>query len=192
MRFLVILIAAFALSACSFQGMIEKSVPENVRKDHAAHIDKLLARDTSRMERAFGLDMENEDTQKRIALILDNVPEGNEIRRDYVGFTSSSGISTSEGKSREISLTTEVQTDDGFMTVAANYALDSKGECCALTNMNVTEYESSPLRTGLEAAAKVGKILGLVFLGIIIFIVGLIVLMTRRKRRRREALTLDR
>ena len=187
MKLLALFIAAIILTACSTQEMIEKTAPENVRANHTAHINKLLERDTSLMESAFNLDMENEDTQKQIAVILENIPDGKEIRRDYVGFNSSSGLSTGEGKTRDISLTSEIQTEGGFMTVYSEYALDSNGECCALTNINVAKYETSPIRLGLEAAAKIGKIVGLVFLGLVIFLIGLVVFLVSRKRRRKKA-----
>jgi len=181
MKYLTILFAAFALAACSIEGMVEKSVPENVRADHADHIDKLLARDTSLMEKAFDLDLENDETQSQIAAILEAIPDGKEIRRDYVGMNSSSRISVGEGQSRDINLVSEIQTEGGFLTVTSQYALDANGDCCALTNINVAGFESSPVRAGLEAAAKIGKMIGL---GALMGVVALAAFLIFRRRRK--------
>ena len=60
MRLFYLILAGIFLSACSIQGMVEKSTPESVRADHAAHIDSLLAKDKSRILSAFNLDEEEE------------------------------------------------------------------------------------------------------------------------------------
>ncbi len=148
-----------------------------------AHIDRLLDRDTSRIERAFDLDVENEDTQAQLETILDNVSGGDEIRRDYVGVNSASSFSSSAGKTRDINLVSEIQTQDGYMTVTTQYALDSQGECCQITNINVVAYDSSPIREGLEAVKRVAKIVGLVFL---LAIAALIFFLVRRRGRKKR------
>ena len=186
MRLLFILCCAILLSACSIQGMVEKTVPENVRTDHTAHIDSLLARDSARIVEVFNLDIADETIQMKIEEILGQVPEGQEIRRDYVGMNSSSSISTSEGKTRDIEIVTEIQTQDGFMTVTGQYALDAKRECCALSNLVVKKFDESPMRKTWETAAKVGKIIGLFFLTLIALTVFLI-LRSNKKRARRRA-----
>ena len=168
--------------------MVEKSTPESVRADHAAHIDSLLAKDKSQILSAFDLDEEEESVQEQLSGVFDEVPGGKEIRRDYVGFESSTSFGTSDGKSRDISITTEVQTTDGFMTVMGQYALNEKtGECCKLTNLNVQKYDSSPLRDTLESAGKIMKIVGLIFLAAIALIIFLILRRSRKKRAARES-----
>ena len=62
MRVITILMAAFALSACSIKGMVEKAVPEDVQADHMAHIDRILEKDMSRIEAAFDLDISDPRT----------------------------------------------------------------------------------------------------------------------------------
>jgi hypothetical protein len=186
MRVIYLIIASLFLSACSIQGMVEKTTPESVRADHTAHIDKLLAADSTRMQRAFDLDMADETVKANIATVFENVPGGEEIRRDYVGFESSSGFNTGEGKSRSISITTEVQTTEGFMTVQGLYGLDPDGECCALRNINVQKYESSPVRVMWETLGKVGKFAGLFLVGIIVLTVLLVMRSNKKKRAARE------
>ena len=187
MRLFYLILAGIFLSACSIQGMVEKSTPESVRADHAAHIDSLLAKDKSRILSAFDLDEEEESVQEQLSGVFDEVPSGKEIRRDYVGFESSTSFGTSDGKSRDISITTEVQTTDGFMTVMGQYALNEKtGECCKLTNLNVQKYDSSPLRDTLESAGKIGRIIGFVFLALIFGLIALFVFLRRRKIKHRQ------
>lgn len=181
MRYLAIIFAALMLTACSIQGMVEKTVPENVRADHTAHIDRLLAKDTSRIEQAFDLDMSDPDTQESVNGILANVSEGAEIRRDFVSMNSSSSVKSGQGKSRDISLTTEVQTEGGFMTVTGQYALGPDGECCVLTNISAEKFESSPIRASLEALKKGAKLAGLI---ILLFVLGLVAFLMIRKRRK--------
>ena len=187
MRLYYLILASIFLSACSIQGVVEKSTPESVRADHAAHIDSLLAKDKSRILSAFNLDEKEESVQEQLSGVFDEVPGGKEIRRDYVGFESSTSFGTSDGKSRDISITTEVQTTDGFMTVMGQYALNEKtGECCKLTNLNVQKYDSSPLRDTLESAGKIGRIIGFVFLALIFGLIALFVFLRRRKIKHRQ------
>ena len=103
MRLFYLILASIFLSACSIQGVVEKSTPESVRADHAAHIDSLLAKDKSRILSAFNLDEKEESVQEQLSGVFDEVPGGKEIRRDYVGFESSTSFGTSDGKSRDIS-----------------------------------------------------------------------------------------
>lgn len=182
MKYLAILFAAVALTACSIQGMVEKAVPEDVRADHNAHVDRLLAKDTSRIERAFKLDLEDPDVQESLNGILENVSTGKEIRRDYVGMNSAASINSS-GKTRDINLVTEVQTEGGFMTVTGQYALGADGECCVLTNINAEKFDSSPVRASLEMVKKIAKIVGLIFLLLVGGLVLLAVRINRKKKR---------
>ena len=184
MKYLISLCAAFALTACSIQGMVEKTVPEDVRSDHMAHIDKLLAKDMSRIERAFDLDVSDPETQKNINMILENIPDGKEIRRDYVGVNSAASVSVGEGKSRDINIVSEIQTEGGYMTVTGQYALGADGECCVMTNINVAKFDTSPVRQSLETVKKIAKIVGLTFL---LLIAGLVFFLVRRRRKKVEA-----
>lgn len=183
MKYLSILFAALIFSACSMQGMVEKAVPENVIADHAAHVDRLLEKDTSRIETAFKLEAVDEASQKQLDQLLANVPDGAEIRRDYVGMNSAVAVNVGEGKTRDINLVSEVQTDAGFMLVTTQYALDGAGDCCMLTNINVEKFETSPMRETLETFARVGKIIGII---ILLGILGLVFFLTRRSRRKKR------
>lgn len=181
-----LLLAALILSACSMQGMAEKMVPANVLADHNAQIDALLNEDLSRLESAFAgaLDFETPETIAQMDQILAAVPGGAEVRRDYVGVESSAAISAANGKTRDIGLMTEVQTEDGFMLVSAQYGLAQDGSCCRLLGLNVKRHDSSPIRAGLASAAKVGKFIGLGFL----LLIGVLVFwLVRRQRKLRRA-----
>ena len=181
MRLIFILWSAILLSACSIEGMVEKAVPENIRADHASHIDSLLAKDSARIIDVFSLDVADETVQKSLEDMLGQVPEGQEIRRDYVGMNSSSSISSSEGKSRNIELVTEVQTQAGFMTVTSQYALNDAGQCCALKNMVVKKYDQSPMRKTWETAGKIGKIFGIVVLLSLALVIFLAIKANRKR-----------
>jgi len=185
MKNLCLILTAILLSACSIQGLVEKTVPANVLEDHAAHIDKLLERDTARMVAAFDLDLEDTETQDKLEMILENVPTGDEIRRDYVGLNTSSSLSTSEGKSRNINLVSEVQTQTGFMTVTSDYTLDAQGECCIITNIYVQPFETSPMRETIETAKKVSKIIGIFFFITVLLILFLVIYLIRKKKKAR-------
>jgi len=187
MRLFYLILASLFLSACSIQGMVEKTSPESVRADHAAHIDKLLAKDSSLIESAFDLDMTDEAVQENLAEVLANVSKGKEIRRDYVGYETSSSFNSGEGKTRDISITTEIQTTGGFMTVHGQYALNTEGECCALTNLNVQKYDSSPVRKTWELIGKIFKFAGLFFLGITVLTIVLVMRSNRKARAARES-----
>lgn len=184
MKYLIIPFVACALSACSIQGMVEKTVPEDVRSDHMAHIDRLLMKDMSRLERAFDLDMGDPETQKNVNVVLENIPDGKEIRRDYVGVNSSVSMDVGEGKSRDINLVSEIQTEGGYMTVTGQYSLAADGTCCVLTNINVAKSETSPVRESLDSFKKIAKIVGLTFL---LLIAGLVFFLVRRRRKKAEA-----
>jgi cbb3-type cytochrome oxidase subunit 3 len=104
-----------------------------------------------------------------------------------VGVNSATAISSGAGKSRDINLVTEIQTEGGFMTVTGQYALGADGVCCVLTNITVEKFESSPIRIVWETAAKIGKFVGLFFLGIVILTVLLVMRSNKKKRAAREA-----
>ena len=184
LKYIGYVFCAILLAACSMEGMAEKMVPEDVRADHAAHIDAFLAGDDSRMRNAFknDLDITSEEITAHMAAMIASVPTGQEIRRDYVGVNSVTSISTSEGKMRDINLISEVQTEGGFMLVTSQYGLNTQGECCRLMNIVVESHETSPIRAGLEAVMKIAKWVGL---GVLLLMGLLIAFLIRRSRRRR-------
>jgi len=181
MRIIILIFMSICLSACSIQGMVEKTVPENVRVDHNAHIDQLLAKDKAQITRVFEFVIKGDDTDEKLVALFENVPEGKEIRRDYVGMNSSKGISSSEGKRHNISLVTEVQTHGGFMLVTSQYALSADGSCCALTELTAAASDSSPIRAALETAVKIGKLVGIIVLILILGLIAMTVLLLNRR-----------
>jgi hypothetical protein len=185
LKYIGYVFCAIFLAACSMEGMVEKMVPEDVRADHAAHIDALLAGDDSRIRSAFkdDLDFESDAIMKQMESITAAVPEGKELRRDYVGVNSNASISTESGRSRDIDLISEVQTEAGFMLVTSKYGLDATGTCCRLMNINVESFDASPIRAGLETAMRVAKWVGL---GVLLSIILLVAFLIRRSRKRRR------
>jgi hypothetical protein len=185
LKYIGYVFCAILLAACSMEGMAEKMVPEDVRADHAAHIDALLAGDDSRIRSAFkdDLDFESDAIMKQMESITAAVPEGKELRRDYVGVNSNASISTESGRSRDIDLISEVQTEAGFMLVTSKYGLDATDTCCRLMNINVESFDASPIRAGLETAMRVAKWVGL---GVLLSIILLVTFLIRRSRKRRQ------
>jgi hypothetical protein len=185
LKYIGYVFCAILLAACSMEGMAEKMVPEDVRADHAAHIDALLAGDDSRIRSAFkdDLDFESDAIMKQMESITAAVPEGKELRRDYVGVNSNASISTESGRSRDIDLISEVQTEAGFMLVTSKYGLDATDTCCRLMNINVESFDTSPIRAGLETAMRVAKWVGL---GVLLSIILLVTFLIRRSRKRRR------
>ena len=187
-RIFCLSIVALFLSACSMEGLADKMVPADVLADHNAHIDAMLAGDMSTVKAAFKDDVDLADPAivQRFAEMKATIPDGPEIRRDYVGVSSSASASLGDGKSRDIALITEVQTEGGFLTVNSQYTLRSSGECCRLISVNVEKFETSPLREGMEMAGRVARTIGLVILCMMVLLVVLLVWRMRVLRRRRQ------
>jgi len=179
MRYICLTLFALILSACSMQEMVEKAVPENVRANHTAHIDEILSKNKTKMVEALNLDLENVNVQERLTDIFENIPSGEEIRRDYVGMESSSGFG--ENSATTIKLTTEIQTEDGFLTVTGLYKSAHGEPCCTLIDMNAWASDSSPARKTWKLMGKIGRVFGISILGLISGLIGYLILRRRRR-----------
>lgn len=166
---LAVLFLSLFLSACSMQAMAEKRVPEDVRAQADAQIDRLVAGDTQFVLDAFPDDTSNPELLTQIERMRANIPDGEEVSRDIVGVMGSTeqAYSDSAGAVRRgtYNLAHELEfSDGGYLLVQTAYTLDQVGECCVLRSINATKSDASPMRDGQVARARLFRILGILFL----------------------------
>lgn len=176
-RVLYLAAAAVFLTACNMDKMAAKMVPEHILEKNEAVVDNVLAGNVD-----YFTEFGDADKDKAKAFFDENTSKGKVLRRDFVGINTSTSINVGEGKSKDIALDVEVQTEDGFTLISTKYSLDEDGDCCALTNVNAQKFDSSPIRQGLETTMKVLKAVGIILL---IGIIGLIVFLVRRRKRKK-------
>lgn len=177
LKFILFGLALCFLTACSMNGMAEKMVPEHILAKNDAVIENVLAANAD-----YFTEFNAEDAAKAKVYFEENTSKGKMLRKDFVGVNTQSSITAGEGKSKNIDLTVEVQTEQGFTLISTQYALDAEGNCCALRNVTSAKHDTSPIRAGLETTMKVLKAVGLIFL---IGLIGLIVFLTRRSKRKK-------
>jgi len=171
------------LSSCNMNSMAEKMVPAHILEKNDAVIENVLVANAN-----YFTEFDEAEFDKAKAYFEDNTSKGKVLRQDFVGINSSTGISTEEGKSRKIDLSVELQTEQGFTLISTQYRLDAEGKCCALVNVSAQKFESSPVRAGFETLMKVMKGVGVVLL---IGLVGLVVFLVRRSRRKKSELSMQ-
>ncbi|GHA95929.1 hypothetical protein GCM10009069_18490 [Algimonas arctica] len=168
LRFILILIAALALSACSMEAMSEKRVPADVRAEVNAQIDQLIAGETQFIYDAFPDDRDNPELRAQVERMSANVPDGAELSRDVVGVIGSTeqAYSDTQGAIRRgtYNLAYELRFEDGYLLVQTAHTFDDAGKCCALRAINATRSEASPMRDDQVGRAKLFKFLGIFFL----------------------------
>ncbi|MEE9347230.1 MAG: hypothetical protein V3U82_03480 [Robiginitomaculum sp.] len=192
MRFItLILCAAFTLglTACSIEDMAAKVIPEHILANDQKVISKVMARDISVFDDFYA---ENDsrgraDFDASARDVLAAISKGEILRTDIVGANSSSSISSSEGKTRTIVSTYEVQTEQGFTLIELTYGLKPDETCCALSYINVKRPEFSQ-REMLERAASMAKTIGLIILASLLVLIGLIIFFVRRNKRKKAIL----
>ena len=167
---------ALILSACSINDMAEKMVPEHILEKNDAVIENVLSANAD-----YFAEFKASEIEKAKVYFEENTSKGKMLRKDFVGVNTQTSISSGE-KSKNIDLTVEVQTQDGFTLISTKYTLDSSGECCTLRNVTTAKHETSPVRAGLETTMKILKAVGLIFL---IGLIGLIVFLVRRSKRKK-------
>lgn len=172
-------VAVFLLSGCNMDKMAAKMVPANVLEKNAAVVENVLAANAD-----YFTEFNADEMDKAKAFFEENTSKGKVLRQDFVGVSTSTSIKAGEGKSKDIAIDVEVQTEDGFTLISTKYALDKNGNCCALANVNAQKFESSPIRAGLETTMKVLKAIGIILL---IGIIGLIIFLVRRSKRKKMA-----
>lgn len=173
---LFLIFTTLILSACSMNGMAEKMVPAHILKKNDAVIENVLSANAD-----YFTEFDASEIEKAKVYFEENTSKGKMLRKDFVGVNTQTSISSGQ-KSKNIDLTVEVQTQDGFTLISTQYALDEGGECCALRNVTSAKHETSPVRAGLETTMKVLKAVGLIFL---IGLIGLIVFLVRRSKRKK-------
>ncbi|MEP3889367.1 MAG: hypothetical protein ABJN69_02800 [Hellea sp.] len=173
---LFLMLTAILLSACDMNGMAEKMVPAHILEKNDAVIENVLAANAD-----YFTEFDASEIEKAKVYFEENISKGKMLRKDFVGVNTQTSISSGQ-KSKNIDLTVEVQTEDGFTLISTNYTLDNAGECCTLRNVTSAKHETSPVRAALETTMKVLKAMGLIFL---IGLIGLIVFLVRRSKRKK-------
>ncbi len=186
-----ILFAAVWLSACSMQAMAEKRVPDDVRAEVDMQIDRLIEKDTDFILAAFPDEQTNPEFRTQIMRMIDNVPEGDVIRRDIVGVQgrTDQAYSDTQGAVRSgvYNLAHEIAFDSGeFLLVQTAHTFTDTGECCQLRAINASRYEASPYRAQLVRQGQIMKFVGL-FTLISTFLVGAFLIVRVGGRRARAA-----
>ena len=173
------------LTACSFDGMYQKFVPDNVKALDDQYVDALMQKDKTPFLHLKG-EMTDEDFNKAFVKVFEGVPDGDIVETSVAGFNHQTSVGT-EGKSKTITSIFEVQKGEAYSLVTLSYALDENENCCALVSLDVSRHDASPVIAGLKVVGLVLKIIGLVVL--LGFCVGLffIVRHTRRKSKGKSA-----
>lgn len=187
-KYLVLLVSAVILTACSMEKLANKILPEPVKSHATQAVEAVLSKDAAFFKSMQGEKMSDEDFEKAVEGMFAAVSDGAEIRRDIVSASSEVNASLGNGTNKAYSLIYEIQTDDGFTAISLDYVQAPKmSECCRLNNINVVKSDTSPYRQMLETMAKIMKIAGLVLLlglGLLIFF---LVRWSRRKKSRLQA-----
>ncbi|MGB6230543.1 MAG: hypothetical protein WBF53_10500 [Litorimonas sp.] len=148
-RALLLALAALLLSACSMQAMAEKRVPDDVRAEVNAQIDRLLVGDTRFIYEAFPDDADDPEFRAQIERMATNVPDGPELSRHVVGVigTTEQAYSDTQGAVRRgtYNLAHEIAFEDGYLLIQTAHTLDEDGECCVLRAINETRSSTSPM-----------------------------------------------
>lgn len=176
-KFIFFAAALCLLSACNMDKMAAKMVPAHILEKNEAVIENVLAANAE-----YFTEFGEEDMEKAKVFFEENTSKGKVLRQDFVGINTSTSLSTGEGKSKNIDLSVEVQTEEGFTVISTQYVLDKDGNCCALANVNAQKFESSPIRVGLEMTMKALKTVGIILL---IGVLGLVVFLMRRSKRKK-------
>ena len=181
----IALISLAMLTACSFDGMYQKFVPDNVKALDAQYVDALMRKDKTPFLNLRG-EMSEEDFDKAFVNVFEGVPDGEIIETSVAGFNHSASISA-EGKSKTITSIFEIQKGEGYSLVTLNYALDNAGECCELVELNVSAHETSPVIAGMKSLGLVLKIIGFIVLISVSIGIFFIVRMMRKKSKSNQS-----
>lgn len=167
-RAFLLLLSAALLSACSMEAMSEKRVPDDVRAEVNAQIDRLIAGDTVFIFDAFPDERDNPEFREQIKRMAANVPDGDEISRDVVGVIGSTeqAYSDTQGAIRRgtYNLAYELAFEDGYLLVQTAHTLTDDGDCCALRAINASRSDTSPMRADQIRRARLFKFLALFLL----------------------------
>ena len=187
--FLLCLLSALCLSACSMQAMSEKLLPDDVRAEIDAQTEALLRGDTDFMIEAFPEEQDNPAFREQIMRMANNVPDAAILSKHIVGVQAKTGqrYSETDGAVQEgvFNLGQEIAFDNGeFVLVQTAHSLDDRGQCCVLRAINASRHEDSPFHAGQVIRSRVLRGLGLfLILSTFATVVFLIVKVGGRKAR---------
>jgi len=181
-KFCLAIICLLTLSACDFDGLYQKFIPENVQKMDEDNVAAVLAKDKEAFRSLQG-DLSDEEYDATFDKFFAAVSEGDIVYKSVVGAEHNSSISPS-GKSKDILNVFEIQKGEGFILISLKYALNEAGVCCQLVNLNVQGFEESPVKAGLEKAARIGKIIASIVL--FLFLAGIIFLIWILRRNKKN------
>lgn len=172
-------LAALLLTACSMQAMSERLIPDDVQAEIDAQTDALLRGDLDFIIRAFPEAQDSPEFREQMRRMSGNVPDGAAISRHVVGVQASTShrYSEADGAIREgtFNQAQEIEFADGFLLVQTAHTLNPDGTCCVLRAINASRHETSPVRAGQIARARIMKALaffvGLSTLATIVFLI---------------------
>ena len=188
MRFLLLLFSSL-LCACSMEAMSEKRVPDDVRAEVSAQIDRLIASDTGFIFDSFPEERDNPEFREQIARMIANVPDGDETARHVVGVIGSTeqAYSDAQGTVRRgtYNLAYELVFEDDYLLVQTAHTLTDDGDCCVLRAINASRSDTSLMREDQVRRARLFKFLTL-FLLISSVVTALVLIIRIGKRKARE------
>lgn len=162
-RTALLILAALTLTACSMQAMSEKRVPEDVRAEVNAQIDRLVAGDTDFIIDAFPDDAVNPEFREQMARMVANVPDGPELSRHVVGVMGSTAQAYDDMqgavRSGTYNLAHELEFEGGYLLVQTAHTLTDDGACCVLRAINATRSDASPLYADQQRRGSIFKFL---------------------------------
>lgn len=174
-RYLVLILAAIILSACSIQGMAEKAVPEPVRDEAHANVTEIMSGDFSSIEAIPGT--EGEAFETALSNMQAEVRDGAERARNLVGFQSNVSKGTGEATRKSYNLAWEVETAGGFTTISQTF-LSEDGSAPALAAVQIAGSDKSTAAQ-IRRIGMAARIMGVALL-IGIALVALFLLRRRR------------
>jgi hypothetical protein len=181
-KHLTVFAVTLFLASCSIQGIADKILPQQVQEHAQSVVDAGMSKNAAFFAPLKNEQMSDEEFAAAIENMFSYVSTGAEIRRDIVGASANVNSSLGKGTTKTYQITYEIQTEDGFTSIDLDYLQSpDQEECCMLTNVNISLYESSPHRVPMEKIAKYAKIFGLVFL---LGLALLIFFLVRRSRRK--------
>ena len=178
-KLFTVIISLMMLTACNFEGMYQKIVPENVKALDVQYVDALMEKDKTPFLHLQG-EMSDEEFDQAFLEVFKGVPAGEVVKKSVAGFNHKTSIGT-EKKSKTIASVFEIEKGEGYSLVTLNYSLDETGNCCELVYLSVVKHDTSPVIEGLKRIGLFLKIVGVLIFFSIVFSVFFVVRKIRRE-----------